>query len=386
MGVPAISAVVYNTSATDLPFTISAALRQPRAYQNTPRVQNTFHDLTTRALVQLDYNVFARGGDTHDVRVGIGSERLINDVDLGYPGNGYVLINWDRSFQSPVTGQTQRGAYGYYEVNDFGIRGSAGGNTMSLYVQDKWTVIPRLTISLGLRTENESVPSFRRDLKDPAIGFGFGDKLAPRIGGSVDLLGNGYLKIFGSWSRFFDQVKYNLSRAAFGGRFWTVRYRGLDTLDVFSLSGTTTPGKNLWTDDPNSVRNLQLPSLDNIDPHLKPMSADLLTVGAEYQMHSGAVIAGRYVHNGLRRTIEDMGALIGGNQRYLIGNPGEGRAMVMPTSGATRPFPTPQPRRTYNALVISWTRRFSQGWFGPQAMCIVGSTVITRAWQIRMRS
>ena len=50
--------------------------------------------------------------------------------------------------------------YGYYEVNDFGTRGEASADILSLYVQDQWS-INNLTLNLGLRTEREVIPSFR---------------------------------------------------------------------------------------------------------------------------------------------------------------------------------------------------------------------------------
>ncbi len=90
---------------------------------------------------------------------------------------------------SQFSGQSGRGTYGYYEVNDRQINGTAGANIYSLYVQDQWTIGNRLTLNLGLRTENEKVPTFRPDYLENAIEFGFGDKLAPRIGATYDLQG-----------------------------------------------------------------------------------------------------------------------------------------------------------------------------------------------------
>ena len=54
-----------------------------------------------------------------------------------------------------------RGTYGYYEVNDRGIFGKAGANILSLYVQDQWQIGDRLTLNLGVRTEDENVPAYR---------------------------------------------------------------------------------------------------------------------------------------------------------------------------------------------------------------------------------
>ena len=43
-----------------------------------------------------------------------------------------------------------------------------------MYIQDQWQIHTRLTLSLGIRTEQETIPSYNRDLQDVAIKFGFG--------------------------------------------------------------------------------------------------------------------------------------------------------------------------------------------------------------------
>ena len=43
----------------------------------------------------------------------------------------------------------------------------------------------RLTLNLGLRTENEKIPTFRPDIAQYAFQFGFADKLAPRLGATL---------------------------------------------------------------------------------------------------------------------------------------------------------------------------------------------------------
>ena len=285
-----------------------------------------------------------------------------------------MYVYWGSSYKSLATGITDRGKYGYYAVNDTGTRGSIGAHLNDIYIQDNWRIHPRLTLNLGLRTENESVPSFRRAYLDPAFKFGFADKMAPRLGATLDVFGNGKMKVYGSWGRYYDWVKYELSRGTFGGDVWTIKYRSLDTTDVFSLSGTNTPGRNLWTSDPNSVRDRRVPSFSNkIDPNIKPMSTDLINFGVEYQLNPQTVVAGRYVHNNLRRTIEDLGVLIGGDEVYVYVNPGEGLGSVMNSNGLTcaassdpcidGKIPTPKPVRTYDAMELTLSRRFSSGWF-----------------------
>ncbi len=64
------------------------------------------------------------------------------------------------------------------------------------------------------------------------------------------------------------------------------------------------------------------------------------------------------------RTIEDLGALVNGDEVYSYANPGEGIATITPISGRTAPFTTPKPKRQYDALELVLNKRFSQNWFG----------------------
>lgn len=363
VGIPGQSAVEYGSSATNLPFEVPSALRQPSGYSNIPRRLNTFHDLATRTYFQADGSAYFRAAGSHNFKAGWGVSKTVNNVLEAYPGGGYVRIFWNSTFNSPTLGR-QTGQYGYYEVNNFGTGGTTGGTMNNIYFQDQWRVIPRLTLSLGLRLENEHVPSFRRDIRDYAFSFGFGDKIAPRLGASFDVFGNGKIKVYGSFGRTFDWVKYELSRGTFGAQFWKIDYRTLDTLDVFSLSGTNKPGRNIWAADPASQRDRRIPAFDLVAAGIKPMSSDLINVGTEIQLAPQMVLRVGYVHNNLRRTIEDLGALDAqGNEVYLYGNPGEGPATTQPTSGATAPFPMPKPIRKYDALELQLTRRFAKSYF-----------------------
>jgi hypothetical protein len=299
----------------------------------------------------------------HDIKLGVGRMKNVNKVLEGYPGGGYITLHWDRTFEAP-NGTRDRGTYGYYQLDRQGTQGSTGGTIDNIYVQDRWR-LGRLSLDLGVRLEKEVVPSFRRDIKDYAFQFGWGEKIAPRLGASYDLFGNGRVKVYGSWGLFYDWVKYELARGTFGGDVWQTSYRSLDTLDVRSLSGTNLPGRNLWPG--GGVQDHRIPSFgsEQVDPDLKPMSTSLTNVGVEFQLSPATVAAVRYTRNDLRNTIEDLGVVVNGSEVYIYGNPGQGLAARNTTpSTATPAFDYPEAKRTYNALEFSLSRRFSARWHG----------------------
>ncbi len=232
-----------------------------------------------------------------------------------------------------------------------------------MYAQDTWTIKNRLALNLGLRTEHEVVPSFRPDIKADAFNFPFSQKMAPRIGASYDVLGDGRLKASASWGRYFDWTKYSIARGSYGGDIWHIYYRSLDTTDIASLNINNLPGRDLWGSS-TGFRDLRATNFQNTDPNIKPMFQDSTNVGLEYQWTPTTVVSVNYIHNILTRTIEDFSALINGDNVYEIGNPGEGLATIYPSAyPATPNFPMPKPLRQYDAVEFSVSRRFSNRWF-----------------------
>ena len=157
-GIPVESSIQYTNSSENLPFAIPPALQQPALYTTTPRVQNTYYDLTSRTYFQIDASKFLNFFGQHNLKGGYGRSKTVNKVSELYPGGGYISINWDQSYDSPNMG-LGHGTYGYYTVQDIGVQGSTGGTMITLYIQDQWRVLPRLTLTLGLRTRSGVIHS-----------------------------------------------------------------------------------------------------------------------------------------------------------------------------------------------------------------------------------
>jgi hypothetical protein len=170
-------------------------------------------------------------------------------------------------------------------------------------------------------------------------------------------------------------VKYELARGTFGGDVWRTVYRPLDTLDpnvILKLGNGNLPGNNLW---PTAYQDWRVPAFgESLDPNIKPMSSWLAQSGVEWQLSPSLMVAARYTHNSLRETIEDIGTLVNGTEVYIYGNPGRGLATMSAPSGLTPSFKLPRPTRVYDAMELSFTRRFANRWFAS------GSYVWSRLW------
>jgi hypothetical protein len=361
IGVPSTTPFRYETTNAGMagipPNLVGGVL-----FSNTPAVVITQFDTTKQSYVQADWNAAFNAGGFHTLKVGTGVRHNANDVEQRYPG-GLVHVFWNSTFTSSVPGVgAGRGAFGYYSVDDLGTFGEAGANIVHLYAQDQWT-LGNLTLNLGVRFEKEVIPSFRPDIQENAIEFGFGDKIAPRIGAAYDVFGNGRVKVFGAYGRYYDWTKFELSRGSFGGDIWKVYYRTLDDPNIVpTINLSNLPGRDLWG-SASGFRDRRVPAFDTLDPALKPMSQDSFNLGSEYQLGRQTVFTLNWVHNNLVRTIEDIGLLVNGDEVYLYANPGEGLATNALVSTATAPFNIPKPKRQYDAVQLELNRRFSNNWF-----------------------
>ena len=66
--------------------------------------------------------------------------------------------------------------------------------------------------------------------------FGWGDKIAPRIGGAYDLLHNGKVKVYASYGKFYDIMKMGLARGSFGSDYWHNCVYAMDDPDYTKIT------------------------------------------------------------------------------------------------------------------------------------------------------
>ena len=359
-----------NIGQADVPSNLQAAV----GTSNVPTNTSTTQDIQTRVGGQFDVSYFASAAGQHQFKAGVKFDRIGNDVLTGETGN-LVRLFWNRQLVS--SDPTSRGQFGYYQVRSNGVnpqlgfitQGNIHSNNIGLFLQDSWTVNNKLTINLGVRSENENVPNFADasyGLPATAIKFSFKDKIAPRAGFAWDVSGDGKTKVYGSWGIFYDITKLELPRGSFGGDKWLEYYYSMDTPNWNSLdTGSCPPAcPGRLIRGPIDFRH---PSLgeDTLDPDLKPYKSQELVFGADRELTQVLSVGVRYVHKQLDRVVEDTGALDAQqNEIYVIGNPSEGPLVTAYALSNGTKIAMPKPQRDYDAVELSLNKRMSNRWAG----------------------
>ena len=179
------------------------------------------------------------------------------------------------------------------------------------------------------------------------MNFGWGDKIAPRVGFAYDVKGDGKTKLYGSYGVFYDTMKLEMPRGAWGGDKWISYYYTLDTSNWPSIDcpdGIGDDGCNGGTfiESINFRHTSNEPGseIGQVDPNLKPTQKHEYTFGLDRELRARMSLGVRYAHKGWDETIDDIGVCAPSSQVcgevYNIANPGKGIGKS-PITAATVP-------------------------------------------------
>jgi hypothetical protein len=155
------------------------------------------------------YFLDSKGVGTHDFKAGL--QFSWEQVEYERIRNGDVLLELQdgRPFQA--------------QLSNTPINSDHRLNTWGIFLQDRW-VVGRATINAGLRIDavNASLPAQTspagtyveaRSFSETDV-FDFGPNVAPRLGISYDLFGNGRTALKAYYGRFYNQFGSQISEAA----------------------------------------------------------------------------------------------------------------------------------------------------------------------------
>jgi hypothetical protein len=316
-------------------------------------------DTFTRLNVSTDITRYFEWKGQHTLKGGIQLERLANDVFSGqmaptvdlYYGAAYYAVD----------GRIINGTYGYFDISQRYTSGNVTGSDVAFFLQDAWTVNDRLTLNLGLRAERETSPSYT---SNPGVEFGFAKKLAPRVGFAWDIKGNSRWKMYGSYGVYYDLLKMTLGRVMFGGDKWMNYYYTLDQPDftkigncAFQANATGCGGTYIEAVDYRPLAND--PSLNLVDPNLKPITQQEITFGLDHELTNTISIGANYVHRQVDRAIEAVCIFINDQPWCGVNNPGFGSVGSHPFADGPA---QPKAQRDYDALDLHLRKRLSNHW------------------------
>jgi len=342
---------------------VPASLQQISGYADG--AANTFNaqDQYTRSKISSDLTWFKQAKGDHAVKFGFLYERIGNLANLGQQNTNITLM-WNAPYAT-LSGGSVKGTYGYFTAFRQYTGGDVKETNLSFFAQDQWTVNNKLTVNYGLRVEQETIPSYKPEF--PGIQFGWGDKIAPRLGFAYDVKGDGKLKAYGSFGTYYDNLKLELPRGAWGGDHWVDYVYTLDTPDWTSITCTDPNGAKTCTGgtfiEQNDRRHVSNdPASQETDPNLKPAQKREITFGLSRELSHTVSLDFRYAHKWWVETIDDVGVQVPNvGEVFYIANPGLG--IGTQRFGAGYPE-VPHVKNHYDGVELVIRKRMSNNWQG----------------------
>jgi hypothetical protein len=379
-----------------------------------------WRDTEQRVAGKVSLTQRLKAAGTHEIKAGIDAEnntkngsRLISGGSFirNFVGPGQVFVyryvqltdmnntdpRFDNTCRTPDPEATTPGATREFKCDYLsGEPGSPGtqilGNTFnfSFYLRDSWQIRPNLTLNAGIRYEEQRLryADFLRGTQDALTGEMLGTNAmvmngmwAPRVGLLYDWTKEGRSKVYAHWGRFYESIPMNINDRSFGGE---VFYRQQFAAGNCGMVDPNIGGPNGagCANDPTAVAaNEELYGASGVlvAPGLKPQYMDEAIGGFEYEVLEDLKVGVSLQNRRMGRVIEDVST--DGAETYIIANPGEWSAEEeqklqdridraddprersrlmnqMRLFQGIRIFD--KPRRDYNALQFTLTRRFSK--------------------------
>ena len=171
------------------------------------------NDVRKQARADFEWTL----GD-HLVRFGFDHETNTSDYDRYYPGPDalYYTVyagNPGDSISNPNGGGVIPPGYtGYVRARRYEINGTFESTNSAYYLEDNWQVTPNLLLNAGLRDDgfDNKDGSGRSYIK-------MDNMIAPRLGFSWDMKGDGTTKLFGNLGRYYLPVANVINIKQAGG-------------------------------------------------------------------------------------------------------------------------------------------------------------------------
>lgn len=302
----------------------------------------------------------------HQIRYGVDDEHLDFSQLIQYSGPTFTAPNGQQTATGAVVDIFPDVNFGQiYHVANASLT-SARPTTQhytALFVEDEWKVGNSLTITPGVRYEQETLAGTLVD------NFALKGNWAPRIGVVWDPSRRGVAKVFGNYGRYYARVPNDLAARALSAD-------ASITADYFDANLTRPVEDGIFTTNPLTGKTttthfaLLGGNADTIDPDAKLSYYNEWVIGGDYTLLRGLDVGARFIHRDIGRVLEDVqsypivavsaGLPGAATADYLLTNPGPGTPVNQDIPGYTVAFEAPV--HDYNAVEVSAQKRFSGRW------------------------
>jgi hypothetical protein len=284
-----------------------------------------------------------------------------DDLSSGVTGNSTANtakypIKRDANFNALHVGNDPMGAYqaDLSQCFDTGLVPMQGGlpaagtfcaqtQTLNhaLFLRDSWSILPNLTLNLGLRWEAQKIQGNGNDWETPVLTdapINITNNWAPRLGVIYDPTNEGKSKLYASFARFYESIPMDINNRSLGQEgywindFYLSNYAKAQTKDRTAAGGAPAM---VSPASPDCVNNLLANNTTKcqyrstlafageqslIVPSIQAMYNDEFIVGGEYEVIEDLAVGAYYTRRNLGQIIED--GSVDNAVHYYITNPG----------------------------------------------------------------
>ncbi|MEO5560751.1 MAG: TonB-dependent receptor [Dokdonella sp.] len=329
----------------------------------------------------------------HLLRFGLDREDNTSNHRQFYPGPDRLLYEI-RDVSPGATlangGVVPDGVDAYVRTRINEVNGSFQTLNTAYYLEDNWSVTPNFVLNLGLRREG-----FDNKNSDGASYIKSDGNIAPRMGFSWDIKGDGRSKLFGNLGRYFLPVANVINIKQAGGFRDERTFYAFDGFQPYEYNGSTYQRPILGT---------QIGPVDNsqgdgtvgdlrgeVDADIKTVHQDELILGFQSMLDDHWSYGIRGTYRKLTHAIDDMeitsnGLLCDGEPGYIgyiMGNPGENATVYTDTNcdGVPDDYVTIDTSRAGWALYDDDGNYIGErGWVKPKRNYKALDLQIDRAW------
>jgi hypothetical protein len=291
----------------------------------------------------------------HEIKLGLEYEKESADVVRRFTGGQQIDV-----FSNAVNPGQPVYSHFYWTTPDATVpnapvsqlTAAPSHKNSAAYLQDRWSVLPNLTINYGVRWDRQQIIDAegiqRIDLKKD---------FAPRLGFVWDPGGNGHSKVYGSYGRYYEQIPMDLVIRSFSFE---------RQARIFNFSPNSTAPDPAAEGDIGQTSTIFGGNIEPADPNLRNQYLNEYLLGYEREVLPDLALGVKAIYRNYGEVIEDFlcpnpvtGELDG---TYCIGNPGRGFMRRVFTLDFSQSFPAPAPKRIYKGIELDATKRFSNNW------------------------